>query len=264
MQARTLAIHGENISYLDAGHGDVTLLFLHGAFIFKEYWTAQIAHFAKSHRVVAVDLAGHGASTHQRTDLTISDYGSDVTGLIRELGLRNVILIGHSFGADVMLEAVTHDAANIIGLLELDHLKNVGSAPPPAFIEQLIAGFRADFAATCAQFARGALVSDATDPALVDRLLADYTKMNQEVGISLFQRTLDYPSREVALLEGLSQKLYSIHVNYAPTNAEALRQCLGGNYSLRTIDGTCHYPMLEHPGLLNLVLEEVVAEIRAV
>ena len=261
MQAQTVAIDNETISYLDAGSGDITLLFLHGAFICKEYWTAQVQHFAKDHRVVAIDLAGHGVSTHHRTDRPISDYGKDVSSLIQTLDLKNVILIGHSFGSDVMLEAVTHDATDIIGLVEVDHLKNVGFELPPPVIEQLIASFRADFAATCEQFARSALISDATAPDLVARLLADYAKMNHEVGISLFENALGYSSREVALLKGLSHKLHSIHVNYTPTNEEALRQCLGENYSLHTIDGTCHYPMVEHPAAFNRVLEGVVGNI---
>ncbi len=263
MQAQRLPINAETISFYNAGVGDVTLLFLHGAFIHKEYWLAQLNYFAGRYRVVAPDLAGHGASSHDRADWSVEAYGRDIQGLMQALDLRNVILIGHSFGADVMLETVTLDPTRIIGLIAVDHFKAVGSPPPAELIDQLVAGLRADFAPTAANFARQALLSTDTDTELAQRLFADYASMNPTVGIAIFENIPTYAAREATLLNGLTQKLYLLHVTYSPTDEVALRRHLGDQYKLRSVGGTSHYPMVEDAAAFNREVTNIVEEILA-
>ena len=261
MQAQRLTINAETISFYDAGAGQATLLFLHGAFIHKEYWLAQLDYFAGRYRVVAPDLAGHGASSHDRTEWSPEAYGRDIQGLIQALDLRNVILVGHSFGADVMLETVTLDPARIIGLIDVDHFKAVDSPPPAELIDQLVAGLRADFAATAASFARQALLSTNTDAQLAQRLFADYTRMNHRVGINIFENIPDYAARKAILLNGLTRKLYLLHVDYSPTDVAALRQHMGNQCELHSVEGTSHYPMIEDAAGFNRELTSVVEQI---
>jgi pimeloyl-ACP methyl ester carboxylesterase len=46
---------------------------------------------------------------------TIEEYGNDVCIVIKELHLKNVILIGHSMGGDVILEVATKCPDSVIG-----------------------------------------------------------------------------------------------------------------------------------------------------
>lgn len=259
MNTNNININGETLSYLDSETGDTTLLFIHGAFINKEYWDKQLSYFSRNYRVIAIDLAGHGHSSHHRTDWTVQHYGKDISEFIKELSLNNVILIGHSFGSDIMLETVTNNPSPIKGLVEVDHMKNVGVALPQESIDQLTEGLKADFANTCEQFARQALLTADTNPELVTKLLKDYRKMDPEVGIPLLR--FNYTRRETELLKGLRLKLYLLHVDYTPTHEENLKKYLGSNYELRTLRGTCHYPMLENPNEFNAALEKILLEI---
>ncbi|QLG45847.1 alpha/beta fold hydrolase [Costertonia aggregata] len=261
MENKKININGESIAYLDNEKGNTTLLFLHGAFINKEYWNAQLSYFSKNYRVIAVDLPGHGKSTHNIKDWTGPRFGKDISKFIQELALQNVIIIGHSFGSDVMLETVTINDTDIIGLVEIDHMKNVGMELPKEAVDQIVAGLNADFEATCEQFAKQALLTEATDPEIVSRLLADYKEMNPEIGIPLLKYGFSYPPSETELLKGLKLKLYSIHVNYAPTNEESLRKYLGNNYELHKMEGTCHYPMIENAKKLDALLETIITKI---
>ena len=263
MQAQRLTINAETISFYDAGAGDATLLFLHGAFIHKQYWLAQLGYFANHYRVVAPDLAGHGASSYNRSAWSTEAYGRDIQGLMQVLDLHDVILFGHSFGADVMLETAALDPSRIIGLVDVDHFKAVGNPPPAELIDQLVAGLRADFAATAAGFARQALLSADTDTRLVQRLFADYAMMNPAVGIAIFRAIPTYAAREATLLNALTHKLYLLHVAYSPTDESALRQQLGDGYALQLLEGTSHYPMVEHAAEFNRELARVVEQIVA-
>lgn len=124
--------------------------------------------------MLAIDLPGHGASSFNRNLVTGERFGKDIGDFIKALSLKNVVLIGHSFGSDVMLETVTADASEIMGLIEIDHLKNVGAELPKEAVDQLMEGLKADFENTCEHFARQALLTEATDPAIVSKLLTDY------------------------------------------------------------------------------------------
>lgn len=261
MKTETIEVNDEKLTYLDSGTGQTTLLFIHGAFINKEYWTNQVSHFSKKFRVLAIDLAGHGDSSHNRSDWTGSSFGKDISEFMEKLSLENVILIGHSFGSDVMLETEAINSSRIKGLVEVDHMKNVGVALPQEAIDQLVVGLEANFEATCEQFAKQALISEETDAKLVEKLLADYRNMNPEVGIPLLKNGFNHTDREVALLKGLDRKLYQIHVDYVPTDEEKLKKYLGDNYELHIMEGTCHYPMLENPKKFNALLENILLKI---
>jgi sigma-B regulation protein RsbQ len=261
MTTKTININSENLSFIDNGEGDTTLLFLHGAAINKEYWEHQLSYFAPKYRVIAIDLAGHGKSTHNRTELSCQNFGKDISEFIQKLTLKNVIIIGHSFGSDVMLEAVVLGSSGIKGLVEVDHMKNVGVQLPPETISFLVQSLKTDFNGTCEQIARQALITDKTNMQLADRLLNDYKKMNPVIGTKLLESGFNYPSRETELLRGLTLKLFLIHVNYSDTNEENLRQCLGNNYELHSMSGTCHYPMVENPQEFNKTLELIISKI---
>ena len=52
-----------------------------------------------------------------------------------------------------------------------------------------------------------------------------------------------------------------INVDYFPTNENELEKILGDNYELMSLEGTCHYPMLENPDRLNELLEKTILKI---
>ena len=62
----TILANNIAIDYLKAGDGDITLLFVHGSFINKDYWREQLEYFKTNYSVIAIDLAGHGKSETNR------------------------------------------------------------------------------------------------------------------------------------------------------------------------------------------------------
>ena len=69
---------GTPISYEVFGTGEPTLVFVHGWSCDSRYWRAQVPHFSKSHRMVILDLAGHGHSGITRKHYTMKSFGEDV------------------------------------------------------------------------------------------------------------------------------------------------------------------------------------------
>ena len=84
--------------YTDSGRGDPPLLFVHGWCCDHTHWQYQVPAFRRRHRVVAVDLRGHGRSSKPRQEYTIEGFCRDLEWLIGELGLRRPVVVGHSMG----------------------------------------------------------------------------------------------------------------------------------------------------------------------
>lgn len=102
-----IVVKRQLISYLHWGHNNShrILLFLHGWRSNKEVWN-QIVFRIKDFgfEIYVLDLPGFGGSPAPREAWSIGDYAEIVKGFIEELGLKNVIVVGHSFGGRVAIK----------------------------------------------------------------------------------------------------------------------------------------------------------------
>lgn len=98
---------GTPIYYEVRGEGPKTLVFVYGIACLMNHWHYQIEHFAKEYTVITYDLRGHHKSTPVRdlTNLNLSVLAQDLLFLLKHLGKKDVIGLGHSFGAPILLEA---------------------------------------------------------------------------------------------------------------------------------------------------------------
>jgi len=93
-------VRGVRTGYSDAGQGPV-VLFLHGLAANLTYWGHVAPHFIDNHRVICLDLPGHGASGRPAEGCTIRGYVNHVKALLDGLCLDRVTVIGHSMGGMV-------------------------------------------------------------------------------------------------------------------------------------------------------------------
>jgi non-heme chloroperoxidase len=94
---------GATVAVTDVGEGP-PLLLLHGVCMSRHFFARNIDALAASHRVVALDFRGHGASPAIEAGHSIAQYARDVRALIEHLGLRDVVLMGWSMGSIVAWE----------------------------------------------------------------------------------------------------------------------------------------------------------------
>ncbi len=101
--------------YEDSGDGK-TILLIHAWTMNAEYWWQKNApELAESHRVVSLDLRGHGLSGKTDQGHDLAQYARDVQHLLAMLDLADVTLVGWSMGASVMLEYLTRFGTDRIG-----------------------------------------------------------------------------------------------------------------------------------------------------
>src|SRR5277367_6423709 len=93
------------IHHVVTGAGKPPIVFVHGFGCAHGDWDAQVACFSPRHQTIAVDLRGHGASPGTAAECSIERCGADVAELMHVLDLAPAVLVGHSMGCRVVVEA---------------------------------------------------------------------------------------------------------------------------------------------------------------
>ena len=95
------------------------ILFVHGLGGTLEQWAPALSSLPESWRGVAFDLPGHGASDSVG-EAGIDDFAAAIAAVVDGLGLRRVVLVGHSFGAAVAIRYAGRQRHRVAGLLLVD------------------------------------------------------------------------------------------------------------------------------------------------
>lgn len=109
---RHVDVDGTPIRYLQGGAGPDVLL-VHGSPGTVEDWEPVFARLTVHFRVTAFDRPGHGFSGGETRPHTPEENAAVARGLIRVLGLRDVVVVGHSYGGITALELATEHASGI-------------------------------------------------------------------------------------------------------------------------------------------------------
>jgi pimeloyl-ACP methyl ester carboxylesterase len=101
-------VNGVEIWYQTYGEGD-PLVLLHGGFGAIEMFGPNIAALAQSHRVIGVDLQGHGRTGALGRPMTFENMATDIAELIKSLGYEKADVMGYSLGGATALRvAIDH------------------------------------------------------------------------------------------------------------------------------------------------------------
>ncbi|HMH23284.1 MAG TPA: alpha/beta hydrolase [Puia sp.] len=250
---------GVKIDYTDSGKGDTTLLFVHGWCINKGYWSDQEAFFSKNYRVVAVDLPGFGQSGKNRKLWTTQAYGRDIDTVMSRLGLKKVILVGHSMAGGIILEAAANDTSRVVGLVGIDNFKGFGQ-PQDTQSKQdeanAIIALKHDFRAVATEYFNQALFYKTTDSSIRKRVLNDVVHADSAIAIACME---DSHFDEVAKLRATHRKLCLINSDVTPTDTSGfIANKLP--FEIRYIHATGHFPMVEKPQEFNALLQQTIAK----
>jgi len=249
---------GVSIAYRVVGNGQPALVFVHGWSCDQGYWDAQVPHFAQQHQVVTIDLAGHGESGLDRDIWTMAAFGEDVAAVVTELDLDQVVLIGHSMGGSVIIEAARQMPERVVGLVGADTFSNVERTITQEQTDQFLASMRANFVETTCEFVRTSMFTPTSDPALVDRIVADMSAAPPEVGLGAAEGMSKQDQARV--FKEVQAPIYCICAEKSPINVEAAkRHALSFKVIFMPVVG--HFVMIEDPETFNRLLAEIVTEL---
>ena len=249
---------GTPISYEIYGHGDPTLIFVHGWSCDGRYWRAQVPFFSKKYQVVVLDLAGHGHSGLNRTVYTMAAFGEDVKAVADMIGSNRVILIGHSMGGSVIAEAARLMPERVIGLIGVDTLENIETPMTPDAGKKMMAPFEKDFPAGCRQFV-GDMILPKTDPRLRHWILSDMSSAPPAVAMSgLKEMIAQFITGEAArIFDQVRVPVMSVNGSLWPVNFEANRRHML-SYDAIVLNDADHFLMMDKPRAFNHALKKAI------
>ncbi|WP_327635919.1 alpha/beta hydrolase [Kribbella sp. NBC_00482] len=123
----------------DTGTGD-PLLLVHGWGGDSRAWSG--LSFAR-HRVVTVDLRGHGRSPVLRHGYRPADYAGDLAALVDRLDLGPIVAVGHSMGGQIVAELALERPELVSAVVVVDPAYGADEAEAATF-EQRLAALRND------------------------------------------------------------------------------------------------------------------------
>ncbi len=124
-------VHGSKIAYLEIGQGK-PVIYIHGNPTSSYLWRNVMPYVAVNRRNIAIDLIGMGSSDKPDIDYTFADHYRYVSGFIEALGVKNVTLVGHDWGAALAWEYARRNPEKVSGLVFMEGVLPPGF-PVPSF-----------------------------------------------------------------------------------------------------------------------------------
>jgi len=224
------------------------LVFVHGFACTHADWQPLAAHFGPHHPIFAPDLRGHGATHARPEDCSIETYGSDIAALLEGKDLKGAVLIGHSMGCRVVLQAYLNAPDRVAAIALIDGSFQ-GSRPPVAIEDYPNVARK--------MFEQMFLAPSELGTAIIERAL----RLPATVGAALFPRMARWDAENMErALAAVKVPLLVIQSTYL--NAERKRVALKAGETtpwldlvrrnvpharIEIISGMGHFPQLEAP-----------------
>lgn len=117
--SKFIDVDGVPIHYVEAGVGD-PVLFILGNPTSSYLWRNVMPYVALEGRVIALDLPGFGHSGRSPTGYTLQDQQRYLDGFIKVLGLANLTLVMHEWGAVLSLDYARRNEQNVKGVVLIE------------------------------------------------------------------------------------------------------------------------------------------------
>jgi len=254
---------GTPISYEVHGTGEPTLVFVHGWSCDTRYWCKQIPAFSQKHKLVVIDLAGHGHSGIERDTFSMQSFGEDVKSVVEAIGSENIILIGHSMGGAVIAEAARLMPKRVKGLIGVDTYDNIEYPLSNEEFNMMIAPLKKNFKSGTRQFVQQ-MLSQNTDDQLNEWIKADMSAAPSSIALSAMEEYMSqYITGHTAkIFDSIQIPVMAISCDMWPINYEANRRHMF-SFDAIVIKKADHFLMMNRSDEFNKALKQAIKSIMA-
>jgi pimeloyl-ACP methyl ester carboxylesterase len=248
----TVAHKGIALAYEDRGRGGPAFVFVHGWMGNRSLFAAQAEHFAHSHRVVSIDLRGHGDSDKPEGDYGISLLADDVACVIERVGLGKAVAVGHSMGGIIVLQLAAAHPQLVEAIVMVDPAPFVLTSEVRAGLEGLVAAIEAGDRDARRGFIARNMFLPTSDPSLIEDVLRVTMAAPDHVAASAMRGILAFDGVAAAA----QCKVPALHLAAGrPLNPPHLMsQWLPTVVNGWTV-GTGHFSQVEAPDQVNAMID---------
>jgi pimeloyl-ACP methyl ester carboxylesterase len=237
-------VKGRRIYYESKGNGS-PLVLVHGSMGSHRSWDLQ-RQLSKAHRVILVDLPGHGQSDSLDEPITVKLLADYMAASIKGLGVGPAVLVGHSLGGAICIQLALDSPALVRALVLVGTGAKLGVLP--VILEGLKTDFKAsvDLAIGSMAFASGA------NAEIIERSKSETLKCRPEVAYADFVACNNFDVRErVSSMKAPTLIIVGADDRLTPVKwSQFLNDKIPGS-SLHVIANAGHMVMLEQPQEVN-------------
>jgi pimeloyl-ACP methyl ester carboxylesterase len=195
----TITHNGVKLAFEDGGAGKPAFVFVHGWACDRSFFAPQAEHFARRHRVVSVDLRGHGESDKPSGPYPIAAYADDIACIIEQLGLGKTVAVGHSMGGKVVLQLAAAHPGCVAAIVMVDPAPF--SSPPElrAAMESMVADIEAGDQEARRRFIKR-MFPPTSDRQLVEKVSDVMLSVPAHVAANAVRGGLEFDGRAAAAL----------------------------------------------------------------
>jgi pimeloyl-ACP methyl ester carboxylesterase len=252
---RSAEVDGIPVAYTEEGRGGTPLILIHGWTCDRAFWRGNFPELAKTRRVIALDLPGHGESGKPETTYSLELFARAVHAVMEKAGVERGVLAGHSMGTAVMIAFHGLYPDRVAGLVVVDGFIPMKPTPPEAR-EKFLDGFRNRYEATTSAMI-GAMLPETMTAETREFIRSRMSSTPQHVGRSAME---EMTRIDPTALRPIGSPALAVMVR-RPNDAE-YRQFLLGIFRQLTYESwedAGHFLMMEHPGRFNARLNEFLA-----
>jgi non-heme chloroperoxidase len=248
---------GVRLHYVEAGAGK-TLVLVPGWSMPADIWEHQLRHFAKTHRVIALDPRGQGRSERPAHGYQPARRALDISELLEHLGGEPAVLAGWSIATQEVL-LLTHEEGteNVRAVVLVDHPLNIEE--PDRFTSRFI-NLQTNREQYTRQFIEAIHRAPQSDEYIERMTQAALSMPTNAAAIMIANIILMGPTDLRPMFEALDRPALCIYssLDWAVAAAEEVRNGWP-EVPVTVIDGTSHALFVDKPEEFNLALEEFLA-----
>ena len=261
-QVQKLDTKEGTLAYVESGdpESNRAVLFIHGFGGDHKNWSLLQSELPESMRAIALDLPGHGRSGTDVGTGSAKDIAKVVSAFIEAIGLKQIDLVAHSFGANVAAAVAAANMSKVCSIFVIAPLA-FGASADPAFVRGYVGAHRKremipvmEMLFSNPKFLSRAMVSDALASLRDDEARLALSK----IGEKLLEAKPGDARQELLFLQkwpslvvwGSSDRVVEMPAGF---------EVLAGN-NLIILHGAGHMPHAENPSaiakLLRVLLED--------
>ena len=272
-EGKYIEISGIKVRYNQIGKGP-DILFIHGVPGSIEDWEPIISSLSSNYRITVYDRPGHGYSSAEKIGYNLEHNANIALGIINKLHLKNVIVVGHSYGGSVIMALAVRNPHQVKAFIPI-----AGATYPVENIEPIYSLIRIPiigrgFAAMASSFIGPAMIKDGLREAFhPNEDIIPEGFIDTRVKIWLQTKVLVSTAREELNLYSdlekiipdygnISKRFFIIHGDYdlwVPKGDSTKLHKIIRNSKLLILSNTGHQVQYERPGILIKTINEVAS-----
>jgi pimeloyl-ACP methyl ester carboxylesterase len=246
------------------------IVMIHGFGAAIDWWDEIAPALATDHRVIRIDLIGHGGTAAPASGYTIPHQAELVAAILDKLGVRRVTVIGHSMGGEVATALAERSPTRIAAMILIDSPPTAGTtftimtdAATTAVLGELLSHFEGDDA-----IRRGLAQGFAPGFPVPEKFVADLKQLTYTAFRSAHEDSIAYrtakPTNErlaapmpvppLLALTGTEDTIVP------PEHEKYFAQVPGAKIAM--IEGSGHSPMVEKPARTLELIRDFLRQIR--